>query len=116
MATYLFKFPSGHVGIAVAPKFEELFDIIDEFGDPYSVVVKKLTYGAMCVATKDLGGDEGIIPFVEEGVAEGVEFSESVDIEVDPQMQNGPWLVPVWKRKKPHPVVAAQMGWNPKTT
>lgn len=55
MTAYLFRFvddeeePTGYAGIAFAANKTDLFWLIDEFGDPYSVQIAKVGQSGMCV-------------------------------------------------------------------
>jgi hypothetical protein len=55
MTAYFFRFvddedePTGYAGIAFAANKKDLFWMIDEFGDPYSVQIAKMSQSGMCV-------------------------------------------------------------------
>ncbi len=55
MTSHLFRFvddeekPTGYAGIAFAKNKTDLFWLIDEFGDPYSVQIAKTGNYGMCV-------------------------------------------------------------------
>jgi len=54
MKAYYFRWPGNDwVGLAVAPTMTGIFCVIDEFGDPTGVELKKAKKGGFCVNRKD---------------------------------------------------------------
>ncbi len=86
------KGPTGYCGMVVADSWSELFWAIDEFCDPYKVVVKEVKRGGYCkkvevFGDKSLGSDEEIEIETSEH-----EFSEH---EPFPLVTDG-WQIPEW--------------------
>lgn len=52
--------PTGYIGYACARTHKELFDVIDEFGDPNSVQLRHAPRFAYCCRVK-IDGDEVLI-------------------------------------------------------
>jgi len=47
---YYFRWPGNDwVGLAVAPTMDDIFWVIDEFGDPSEVEIQKTSTGGFCV-------------------------------------------------------------------
>ena len=60
MIAVLFKFPAiGYVGVAFGKSQEDLFWLIDEHGDPFSCLIKKVNKGSLCYKN---GRKSGIEP------------------------------------------------------
>jgi len=62
--------PTGYAGIAFADNKKDLFWVIDEFGDPYSVQIAKISNSGMCVKY-EMSEDEDV-----DDVYSEVEISE----------------------------------------
>jgi hypothetical protein len=93
MKTLYFRFldnddkPTGWVGFVAAKSMSEVFDIIDEFGDPYSVQVCEAKTAGFCVQWKSFTDDSG------EAVMEGPpELAESMPWVFDDEN----WVRPAW--------------------
>lgn len=98
MAVYMFKFKNSEEnwhGIVGARSVSELFNIIDEFGDPYSCLIKKLDpeFG-VCFTTvseedDDNEGEYFTFP------SEKLELSESVSYTLSDETG---WIEPNFKK------------------
>ena len=111
---YLYRFinpdgePSDWVGVAIGDNKKDLFTIIDEAGDPFSVEIMTLRYGGVAWKLKEEGSYEGKIEPSEH-------FRVAIEDENgDPYGSNGKWRKPDWGNafSKMRPEVAAALGWN----
>jgi hypothetical protein len=50
--------PTGYYGFAVANSMVDLFWEIDQYGDPYSVLIKKMKRSSMCVKVDVISDEE----------------------------------------------------------
>ena len=88
MSAYYFRVmeddkPNGYIGFVYAESKHDLFYVIDEFCDPYSVQIKKAHYGGYC-RFLDFEKDEFD--------KEQNEFSEG-----EPLLEEGGWRDPKWE-------------------
>lgn len=65
MKAFYFRFignddkPSGWIGFAMAETIDGIFDVIDQFGDPYSVEIYAAKEAGFCVQWKPFPDDSG---------------------------------------------------------
>ena len=65
MKAFYFRFldedenPSGWIGFAMGKTINDIFDIIDEFGDPYSVQILESQEAGFCVQWKPFPDESG---------------------------------------------------------
>ncbi len=94
MKTIYFRFlcedqkPSGWVGFASAKTNQELFDIIDEFGDPYLVEICETKTAGFCFHWQPLDDESG-----DAVMSEIPELIESMPWVFDDEN----WVKPVWR-------------------
>ena len=77
-----------HFGIAIAANMKELFDVIDCYGDPYSVLLRS-DYGSICIELESEDGDF-------------INPETSLDITTD-KIDDEHWWHPIWDKSETHP-------------
>lgn len=56
--SFLFKFPSGHVGLVTTTNADNAFSEIDRYGDPFSCKIRPIKgSSSICFMAPDLGED-----------------------------------------------------------
>lgn len=93
MKAFYFRFlddeqnPTGWIGFAMAKQIDDIFCIIDEFGDPYTVQIQMAKKAGFCVQWKQFTDGSG------DAVLEmPPELSESMPWVFDDEA----WIIPPW--------------------